>query len=235
MKAIIMAGGKGERLRPLTDKMPKPMLPMVNKPIIEYIIELLKKSDITDIAVTLGYKSEKIISALGDGGRYGVRLNYFLETQPMGTAGGVKNCSSFINEDFVVVSGDAFTSVDLSEMIRFHFKKGGLGTICVKEVDDVSGFGVVTFGPDGRITDFVEKPESSTEKHVNTGIYVFKPDILNMIPCGFYDFGRNLFPKIKDSLYAYETREYWNDIGTLKNYYKTNLHIVDNGLYLNRN
>lgn len=227
MKAIIMAGGKGERLRPLTNEIPKPMVPMVTRPVLLYIVELLKKHGITDLALTVGYRPESIMDYFGDGSKFGVSITYFIEKEPLGTAGGVKNCSNFIDGDFFVMSGDAFTEVDLTEMLDFQKYNNGLATICVKAVDNVKGFGVVKTAEDGLIIEFLEKPEFTTEKLVNTGIYLFKKDILELIPSGFYDFGRNLFPSLIGKLYAYETREYWNDIGTLSSYYNTNLYVAE--------
>jgi NDP-sugar pyrophosphorylase family protein len=228
MQAIIMAGGAGSRLRPLTNSIPKPMVPIIDKPVLELIVRHLKKYDVTDIAMTLGYKSEVIMETFGDGSRYGVDIRYFVEPKPLGTAGGVKNASSFLRGDFIVISGDAVTDIDISDMYRFHLEKEALITLACKEVDNPAGMGVIKADIDGKIMEFIEKPEHTAEKLVNTGIYIMGVKALELIPDGFYDFGRNLLPSMKEGLYAYETHSFWSDIGTLASYYLTNHYVASN-------
>lgn len=228
MKAVIMAGGFGSRLKPLTNDLPKPMVPIINKPIIHYIVELLKSYGINDIAMTLGYKPERIMDYFGDGSEFCCNIEYFVEKIPLGTAGSVKNTQKFIgNENFVVISGDAFTNIDLNEMYELHVASNQLATIAVKEVGDPSGFGVVKYSKDCIIRGFIEKPVFSIEKTVNTGIYIFKPEIFDYIPPAKYDFGKELFPRLIGKMTAYKTNAYWSDIGTLSSYYLTNAEVAN--------
>lgn len=243
MKAIILAGGKGERLKPLTNKMPKPMVPLIGKPIIEYIIMWLKSYGINEIALTLGYRAQDITDYFGDGRRFGVKLHHYIEDMPLGTAGSVKNAEDFLDEDFLVLSGDAFSDLNLDEFIVFHRDMGGIGTIAVKNVENPKGFGIVDIDGENKIVDFIEKPENPVKNTVNIGIYAFNKSILKYIPNCCYDFARNLFPRLiegaknsiekggdknKFQLYAYNTKSYWSDIGTLNSYYATNSFIVEN-------
>jgi NDP-sugar pyrophosphorylase family protein len=243
MKAVILAGGRGERLKPITNNIPKPMVPLIGKPVIEYILLWLKSYGITDIALTLGYKSQSILDYFGDGRRLGVKLAHFVEDVPLGTAGSVKNAEEFLDEDFLVVSGDAFTDLNLDAFIIFNKNRGGIGTIAVKEISNPKGFGIVDADGEMRVTGFLEKPENPAKNIVNLGIYVFKQEILKYIPNCNYDFARHLFPRLLEGvqrekarggnperfqLYAYNTDAYWSDIGTLKSYYDTNSFIVEN-------
>lgn len=243
MKAIVLAGGRGERLKPITNKMPKPMVPVIGKPVLEYIILWLKSYGINDIALTLGYRAEDIMDYFGDGRHLDVKLSHFLEETPLGTAGSIKNAEEFLDEDFLVVSGDAFCNLDLDTFVNFHKNKGGIGTIAVKNVSDPKGFGIVDIDEEMRIVEFQEKPENPTKNTVNIGIYAFKKCVLKYIPKCNYDFAKNLFPRLlegaqkerlkgkdasKFQLYAYNTDAYWSDIGTLSSYYATNTYVVDN-------
>jgi NDP-sugar pyrophosphorylase family protein len=228
MQAIIMAGGSGSRLRPLTNDIPKPMVPIIDRPVLELIIRHLKKHNITDIAMTLGYKADIIKSAYGDGSKFGVNIRYYVEDKPLGTAGGVKNASDFIKGEFIVISGDAVTDIDIKEMYEFHKDKGALITLACKELEDVTGMGVLKVDEDGKVIEFMEKPEHTEEKLVNTGIYIMEKRALELIPDGFYDFGRNLLPSLQSGLYAYETHNFWSDIGTLASYYMTNHFVASN-------
>lgn len=199
MKAIIMAGGEGSRLRPLTCDRPKPLVPVLGKPIMEYGIELLKKHGIKDIGVTLQYLPNAIIDYFGDGSKWGVNLQYFLEEVPLGTAGSVKNAETFLDESFLVISGDALTDFNLSEIIAFHFKKQSLATIVLTVVSNPLEYGIVITDSANNITSFLEKPGWGEvfSDTVNTGIYVFEPDILKLIPeKTVFDFSKDLFPKI---------------------------------------
>lgn len=228
MQAVIMAGGYGTRLRPLTNEIPKPMVPIIDKPIIEYIVLHLKKYGFTDIIVTLGYKPEEIMSYLGDGSKYGVQIRYNIESTPLGTAGSVKAVYEILEKTFLVISGDSFTNVNLYEVAKYHATHPKAITMVVKELDDVKGFGVVKFDEDGDIQDFVEKPETSKLKFVNTGMYMIEKKILQTIPEGKFDFSRDLFPTVLDEMKAYVMREYWSDIGTLSSYYLTNNEVALN-------
>ena len=226
MKAVIMAGGKGTRLAPLTDHSPKPMMPILDKPILRYIIELLKKHEITDISVTLGYMANQITEAFGDGHELGVTLHYVIEREPLGTAGGVKAAAMGFKEDFLVISGDAYTDFNLTELIDFHKSHGKLVTIAATRVKDPSSFGVMLLNGAGKVRSFIEKPQSPVSDVVSTGIYVFKKEILKKIPAGFQDFARDVFPTLHGQIYAKILKGYWSDIGTLLSYYSTNYHVA---------
>lgn len=232
MKAMIMAAGVGSRLEPLTCNIPKPMVPVVNRPAMEHIIHLLVKNNITQIAANLWYLPEKIQSYFGDGGKYGVELHYSLEKELMGTAGGVKKLESFLDETFVVISGDALTDIDLWSLIRRHQETGALATLALKEVSDPRQFGVVITDETGRIKAFQEKPRpaEALSKLANTGIYVFKPEIFKYIPSDtVFDFGKQLFPKLVESgveIYGHNVKGYWCDIGTLNQYRIANYDVL---------
>ena len=230
MNAVIMAGGKGTRLAPLTDHSPKPLMPIIDKPILRYIIELLKKHGITDISVTLGYMAHKIVEEFGDGRDLGANLHYVIEKEPLGTAGSVKSAAAGFTDDFLVISGDAYTDFNLTELIDFHRSHGKLATIAATRVKDPSDFGVMLLNSAGKVRSFIEKPRVPISDIVSTGIYVFKKEILKKIPAGFQDFARNVFPTIPGQIYAKIMKGYWSDIGTLLSYYSTNYHVAEQGL-----
>jgi mannose-1-phosphate guanylyltransferase/phosphomannomutase len=235
MKAVIMAGGKGTRLRPLTSHLPKPMMPLLNRPCMEYIIELLKKHGITEIAITLQYLPDMIKSYFGDGSRFGVSLAYFEETIPLGTAGSVKNCLPFLDERFIVISGDALTDFDLSAAIAFHERKEALATLVLTHVESPLEFGVVMTEESGKVVRFLEKPNWSEvfSDTVNTGIYILEPEVLHHIPDNAEkDFSKDLFPRfLQDGrpMYGYVADGYWSDIGNLEIYRQAQVDML-NGL-----
>ena len=226
MKAIIMAGGGGTRLRPLTCGKPKPMVNLLNKPVISHIIDLLKSHNITEIGVTLQYMPEAIRGYLGDGSAFGVNISYFVEDKPLGTAGSVKNAESFIDGDFLIISGDCMCDADLSEAIAFHQKNRATATLVLSRVKTPLEYGVVITDAEGRITKFLEKPGWSEvfSDTVNTGIYVLSKKILEHIPAGeVFDFSKDLFPLLKNNgepLFGYISSGYWCDIGDLASYAK---------------
>jgi len=224
MKAIIMAGGEGSRLRPLTCGRPKPMVPVLNKPVMAHIVELLRKNGITDIGVTLQYLPEAIRDYFANGAEYGVNLQYFVEEMPLGTAGSVKNAAGFLDETFLVISGDALTDLELSRAVEFHKKQGSMATLVLTKVDCPLEYGVVITGKDGRITQFLEKPGWSEvfSDTVNTGIYVLEPEVLEYFPPGQkFDFSQDLFPlllKNQKPMFGLVLPGYWCDIGNLQQY-----------------
>ncbi|MFZ5989002.1 MAG: sugar phosphate nucleotidyltransferase [Bacillota bacterium] len=233
MKAVIMAGGEGTRLRPLTCNRPKPMVPIVNKPVMEHIIELLNKHHLTDIAVTLQYMPDIIKDYFGDGKDFGVSLRYYVEDKPMGTAGSVKNAEEFLDDTFIVISGDALTDIDLSEAIEFHQSKNSVATLVLKRVDIPLEYGVVVTDEEGRITRFLEKPSWGEvfSDTVNTGIYILSPEVLKYFNKNeIFDFSKDLFPillKEKKPMYGFVTQEYWCDIGDLRAYSQANMDVLD--------
>ncbi len=233
MLAIIMAGGEGERLRPLTCAIPKPMVLLLDRPILSYSLELLKKHDIDKAALTLGYLPERIIDEFGDGGDYGIELKYYTEQKPMGTAGGVLKARDFLTETFCVLSGDGVTDIDITEAYRYHKSKGALATLVLKRVSNPTEYGLVSLDDNGRVVGFSEKPSWSgvTTDTANTGVYILEPEILNEIPeNSAYDFGRELFPSLIQrscDVYGYVTDGYWCDIGDIHAYMKAQADALD--------
>ena len=195
MKVIIMAGGEGSRLRPLTCDRPKPMVPIVNRPMMEHIVALLKRYGMTDIGVTLQYLPAQIKSYFGDGRELGVQMQYFIEESPLGTAGSVKNAGAFLDETFLVISGDALTDFDLKKAVDFHRAKGGVATLVLTSVATPLDYGVVIAGEDGQISQFLEKPSWGEvfSDTVNTGIYILEPEALQYVPeNAMFDFAKEI-------------------------------------------
>ncbi|WP_077370017.1 sugar phosphate nucleotidyltransferase [Anaerosalibacter sp. Marseille-P3206] len=227
IKAVIMSGGKGTRLRPLTCNIPKPMVPIMNKPVMEYSVNLLKSYGIEDIAVTLHYMPSSIIDYFGNGEQFGVKMNYYIEESPLGTGGSVKNAEEFLDSTFLVVSGDAFTNMDFQKALDFHKKKKSKATLVLKREPIPLEYGVVITDENGRITRFLEKPSWGEvfSDTINTGIYILEPEVLDYYKKGEnFDFSKDLFPRLlKDNvpMYGYVTEEYWNDIGDINSYIKT--------------
>lgn len=233
MKAVIMAGGEGTRLRPLTCNRPKPMVPVVNKPVMWHIMALLNKYGIKDIAVTLQYLPDMVKEYFGDGSEYGVNLRYFVEQIPLGTAGSVKNAEKFLDGTFVVISGDALTDINLQKAVDFHNQKGAMATLVLKKVDIPLEYGVVVTDEEGRITRFLEKPSWGEvfSDTVNTGIYILSPEVLTYFKRNeLYDFSKDLFPQLlKDGkpMFGFVTDDYWCDIGDLRAYTQVHVDILD--------
>ncbi|MDI6757597.1 MAG: NDP-sugar synthase [Endomicrobiia bacterium] len=225
MKAFVMAAGAGTRLRPLTYSIPKPMVPVVNKPVLEHTVENLAGHFAGDIMMNLHYRGDMIKEYFGDGSKWGARISYSPEKKLMGTAGGVKKCEDFLKGGaFIVMSGDGLSDVDLSAVCDFHRRKKSVATMVLKAVDSKFDYGVTLLSPSGRIKKFIEKPYWSDvfSNTVNTGIYVFEPEVLKLIPPNrFYDFGQDLWPKMLKKglpIYGYVTKSYWTDVGNLKEY-----------------
>ncbi|MDH7578231.1 MAG: sugar phosphate nucleotidyltransferase [Bacillota bacterium] len=224
MKAVIMAGGEGSRLRPLTCERPKPMVPVLNRPCMEHIVNLLRRYRINEIGVTLQYLPEEIQNYFRDGEEFGVRFKYFIEETPLGTAGSVKNAASFLNETFVVISGDALTDCNLQECFDFHREKRALATLVLTTVTCPLEYGVVIANKEGKITRFLEKPGWGEvfSDTVNTGIYILEPEILEFIEPGkMVDFSKDLYPRLLAAgkpLYGFVTGGYWCDIGNVDAY-----------------
>jgi mannose-1-phosphate guanylyltransferase/phosphomannomutase len=233
MKAIIMAGGFGTRLRPLTCGRPKPLLSVMNKPVMEYTIDLLKKHGITEIGVTLQYLPEDIKNYFGDGSDWGVHIEYFVEEVPLGTAGSVKNAEGFLNDTFVVISGDALTDVDINKAVEFHKKNNSITTLILKEVEVPLDYGVVVTETDGKIRRFLEKPSWSEvfSNTVNTGMYILEPEALTYFEKGKnFDFSKDLFPLLMNNnktLYGFTTEDYWCDIGDIQSYVQAHADILN--------
>jgi len=235
MKAVIMAGGFGTRIQPLTTSLPKPMIPVLNVPMMEYILESIKKAGITDIVILLYFMPDIIKNHFGEGKKFGVNINYVLPDDDYGTAGAVKQGERFLDDDFIVISGDLVTDFDLNEVIGFHYTKGGQATICLTSVEDPLQFGVVITDKDGKIVRFLEKPGWGEvfSDTINTGIYVFKKDVLKFIPeKSNFDFSKDLFPSLMNKgieLFGFNARGYWRDVGNPNSYREVFLDIF-NGL-----
>jgi mannose-1-phosphate guanylyltransferase/phosphomannomutase len=224
MKAVIMAGGFGTRLRPLTWNIPKPLVPMMNRPIMEHIIRLLRSHGITDIVVTLFYHPDLISNYFGDGSQLGVSLKYVRAEVDYGTAGSVRNAASLLGERFIIISGDVLTDLDLTRAIKFHDEQGAKVTIVLYHSQKPLEYGVVITRDNGRIVRFVEKPTwgEVISDTINTGIYVVEPEVLDLVPIEQeFDFSKDLFPLLleKDAaLMGYALDGYWRDIGNLQEY-----------------
>jgi len=232
MKAVIMAGGFGTRLRPLTCNIPKPMVPMINKPMMAHIIDLLKGHGITDIVSTLFYQPETISGYFQDGHEYGVQMQYRKAEADLGTAGSVSNARDFLDERFIIISGDVLTDFDLTKAIAFHKKNKAKATILLTRVANPLQFGVVLAGDDGRVVRFLEKPSWGEvfSDTINTGIYILEPEVLDLVPKGEeYDFSKNLFPAMMEQempLFAYVAEGYWRDVGNLHEYLEAHFDIL---------
>jgi mannose-1-phosphate guanylyltransferase/phosphomannomutase len=224
MKAVIMAGGFGTRIQPLTGSMPKPMIPLFNRPIMLHIVELLKKYDITDLVMLLYHQPYYIKNFFRDGADFGVKITYVTPLQDMGTAGAVKAAEKYLNESFLVISGDLLTDFNLKKIVDFHADNKAKATITLTSVKDPLQFGVVITDKEKHITQFLEKPGwgEVISDTINTGIYVLEPEILKYIPAGEnFDFSQDLFPlmlKKKDSLFGVTAKGYWRDIGNTDSY-----------------
>ncbi len=233
MKAVVMAGGFGTRIQPLTSSMPKPMIPVFNKPMMEYIIGSLKAAGIVDIVILLYFKPDVIKGYFGDGSDFGVRINYVLPDDDYGTAGAVKKAQKYLDERFIIVSGDLITDFKIQEIIGFHEVKNSLATITLTSVPDPLQFGVVITDKESKILRFLEKPGWGEvfSDTINTGIYVFEPEILQYIPeDSNFDFSKDLFPKLMASgidIFGYNAKGYWRDVGNPDSYRAALLDIME--------
>jgi mannose-1-phosphate guanylyltransferase/phosphomannomutase len=219
-----MAGGEGSRLRPLTIGRPKPMVPMVSKPVMAHILDLLKRHGITEVVVTLYFMPEVIQSYFGDGSSLGMTLHYAVEETPLGTAGSVKNAQEYLDEPFIIISGDAVTDINLQQVIDFHQEKGAEATITLYRVPNPLEYGVIITDAEGRITQFLEKPSwgEVISDTVNTGIYIIDPVVLDLIEEGVStDWSKDVFPQLleaKRPVYGYVAEGNWTDVGDIGEY-----------------
>ncbi|WP_327092834.1 mannose-1-phosphate guanyltransferase [Nonomuraea sp. NBC_01738] len=227
MKAVVMAGGEGTRLRPMTANQPKPLLPVVNRPIMEHVLRLLKRHGLTETVVTVQFLAALVRNYFGDGDELGMDLHYATEDLPLGTAGSVKNAADKLRDDrFLVISGDALTDIDLSDMIRFHRENSALVTIGLKRVPNPLEFGIIIVDENGRIQRFLEKPTWGQvfSDTVNTGIYVMEPEVLDEVASGeVVDWSADVFPRLLERgapLFGYVADGYWEDVGTHESYLK---------------
>ncbi|MFH1452407.1 MAG: sugar phosphate nucleotidyltransferase [Armatimonadota bacterium] len=228
MKAVVMAGGEGSRLRPLTSNRPKPLVPVANIPVMEYIINLLRENGIIEIVVTLHYLADEIITYFGDGSSFGVQIVYSIEDEPLGTAGSVKKVEKYFDDTFLVISADALTDIKLEEVIKFHREKKSIATIALQRVSNPVEFGIVITSEEGKIEKFVEKPSWGEvfSDTINTGIYILEPEIFDYMERNkYYDFSQNVFPTILEDnkcVYGCVVDGYWCDIGNIQQYVRAN-------------
>ena len=240
MKAMILAAGKGTRVRPITHTIPKPMIPILQKPVMEFLLELLREHGFTEVMVNVSHLAEEIENYFRDGQRFGVEIAYSFEGRiedgeligdALGSAGGLKkiqNFQRFFDDTFVVLCGDALIDLDLSEAVRRHREKGALASMITKRVprEQVSSYGVVVTDEDGRVRSFQEKPDvaDAASDMINTGIYIFEPEVLEYVPSGVpFDIGSDLFPKLVESgapFYALPMEFEWVDIGKVPDYWQ---------------
>jgi len=229
MKAVVMAGGEGSRLRPLTSNRPKPLVPIGNRPIMEHILGLLRRHGITEVVSTLHYLADEIQSYFGDGSDFGVRMSYSIEPHPLGTAGSVKLAEAELSDGtFVIISGDALTDCDLTDALRFHREKGSLATLVLARVPSPLDFGVVITDAEGRIQRFMEKPTWSEvfSDTVNTGMYILEPSVFDLMERDKnYDWSSDIFPQLLEAgqpMFGYIMNGYWADVGSLTQYREAN-------------
>ncbi len=236
MQAVVLVGGEGMRLRPLTLETPKPMVPIMNVPFLERTLLRLREAGITDVILPAGYLPEAITSHFGDGSRLGLTIRYVIEETPLGTAGALKNVAEFITGPFFVLNGDVLTSLDLRTMMGVHERKGGMGVLHLIRVADPSAFGCVVHDSDERVTAFVEKPkrEEAPTDEINAGTYLLDPAILDLIPAGrMVSIERETFPLVvagSRPLYTLTTNDYWVDLGNPAAYLNAHRHIFDGAM-----
>lgn len=251
MRAMVLAAGLGTRLRPITYEIAKPMVPVLNRPVMEHIVRLLARHEFGEVIANLHWFPERIVDHFGDGSRFGIDLTYSREEALLGTSGGVRRAADFLGESFLVISGDALTDIDLGAMREFHELHGGIATLATKRVDDTSQFGVAITDGDGRIQGFQEKPDpaEALSNLANAGIYMFRSEVFDYFPGpgerskaagpddpdGFADWALDVFPALLESdvpFYSHEVDAYWNDIGTLDELRQGNLDALDGAVGL---
>jgi mannose-1-phosphate guanylyltransferase len=249
---MVLAAGLGTRLRPITYEMPKPMVPVLNRPVMEHILRLLARHGFTETIANLHWFPETIRGYFGDGSKFGVELTYSEEERLLGTSGGVRNVADFLGEDFLIISGDALTDLDLTAMREFHRSHDGIATLATKRVEDTSQFGVAITGSDGRIQGFQEKPEpaEALSDLANCGIYMFRSEIFDYFPepgtskaagpgdpPGFADWAMDVFPRLLEGdvpFYSHEVDAYWNDIGNLEELRESTLDALSGAVEVER-
>jgi mannose-1-phosphate guanylyltransferase/phosphomannomutase len=239
MKAIVMAGGEGTRLRPLTCAVPKPMVTLLDKPMLAYVTEHLLRHGISEMALTLGYLPSVVTNWFEENKPQNTHMEFFIEDVPLGTAGSVKNAAPFIDGTFLIVSGDALTDIDLTAAVQAHKAGGAMATIVLKRLGSPLEYGVVITSDDGGVERFVEKPgwEDVFSDTVNTGIYVLEPEVLDLIPSRTqFDFAKNVFPLMMSKgmpIYGYVADGYWCDVGNIESYIKAHEDILKGAVQVN--
>jgi mannose-1-phosphate guanylyltransferase/phosphomannomutase len=238
VKAVVLAGGEGTRLRPLTSSQPKPMIPIANVPMMEHIVHLLARHGFDDIVVTLAFLADQISNYFGDGSDFGVSIRYSLEERPLGTAGSVGNARALLDEPFLVIAGDALTDVDLRGLYEAHRKQEAFATIALKRVENPTEFGIVITRDDGSIERFLEKPTWGQvfSDTINTNIYVLEPEIFDLIPADeSVDFSEDVFPAVLAEgrrIYGHIAEGYWEDVGTLDAYRRAHRDVLEGRVHV---
>jgi NDP-sugar pyrophosphorylase family protein len=234
MKAILLAGGKGTRLRPLTIHTPKPIVPIFNRPFLHYQIDLLKQvPEIDEVILSLNYQPRRIEEIFGDGSTLGIKIRYVVEPAPLGTAGAVRYAGDNLTESVVVFNGDVLTQIDLGAVIRLHRERRAKATIVLTPVENPAAYGLVETDPSGNVTRFLEKPDPAeiTTNSINAGIYVLEPDTFDRIPKEVsWSIERSFFPSLierSETFVAYVCGGYWIDIGTPEKYSQVHRDIMD--------
>jgi mannose-1-phosphate guanylyltransferase len=232
MKALLLAGGKGTRLRPITNNLPKPMVHIMGKPLLERTILNLKNCGVDEVVLSTCYKSKHIKDFLKDGAELGVKINYITEDIPLGTGGAIKNAEEFFDDTFIILNSDIVSDIDYAELIRYHKEKKAHVTIAMTEVEDPSQYGVIEFNDSGFVTAFKEKPKigETSSKFINAGVYIFEPEVLKEIPANsVVSIEKETYPSLLKKGYnlaAYKFHGYWIDIGTLNKYKKVHEDIL---------
>ena len=227
MKALFLAGGMGTRLKPLTDELPKPMVPIMNKPLLQRSMENLRKCGIHEIVISTGYKPQYIEAYFGDGSKFGLKIEYICEESPLGTGGAIKKTGHLYNDTFLVFNADILVNMDFQELVRFHKSKKAVATIAVTRVSNPSAYGVIEYDPSDYAVSFTEKPKADEVKsnYINAGVYVFEPEVLREIAADRpVSVEREIFPALLCSGYkiaVYKGCKYWMDIGTPEKYMQT--------------
>lgn len=239
MQAIVLVGGEGTRLRPLTYGTPKPMVPIMNVPFLARTLERLYEAEIRDVVLAAGYMPQAIVDYFGDGSKLGMNVIYAIEETPLGTAGALKNVEQHIHGPFFVLNGDIFTSLDLRKMQHYHESKGGIATLHCIRVEDPSPFGCVVHDDSGKVSAFVEKPpkdEAPTDE-INAGTYLLEREIFDFIPAGRpVSIERETFPAViaaNKAVYAYTTADYWIDLGRPDQYLAAHRDVLSGAMPLN--
>ena len=231
MKAVILAGGSGTRLYPLTRKTAKCMLPVNGKPLLEHMIRYLASYGFKEIIVTVGQKKEQITDYFGDGSDFNVNLSYSIESRPLGTAGSIRNAEKYLSGTTLIMQGDNLTNFNPKNVIAFHRKRKAVVTIALTHVKNPSGYGIAVIDRQGRIVRFQEKPRHVFSKLINSGIYVVEREVLDHIPKDtMFDFSKDLFPKLlrrRFPVYGIKMKGYWFDIGTAASYRNANRYLKD--------
>jgi len=233
MKALFLAGGRGTRLQPLTNNIPKPMVQIMNRPLLERTIIKLRECGITEIVISSCYKSHYIKEYFGDGGQLGVKIEYIVEDLPLGTGGAIKNAESLIDDTFLIFNSDILSDIDIMKFVGFHKNSQAAASIAVTEVDNPSAYGAIEFNADGYAVLFIEKPKPKEilSNFINAGIYIFEPEMFKEIPeHSVVSIEKDIFPKVLENDYkiaVYKDNSYWADIGTVEKYMQVHTDIMD--------